>query len=662
MVQLLHTMPNETISVMWDRPTMLQPTQHPPPPTCADGLLDVYAGAPHTAADGSSRLTAILSTQPHTSATVCHLTIRVLLPERWHCAATVAVARIDSTHANAWTAYAAMGRPRNLSASQAKRLIAASELHWEGLATHTCRRMSSSAAAAAASGEDGASTLCVNVTMPAVGVAALRVSGSNTGKANGHTSGGSRVAPTRGVEPAAMLVGGKGSSEDDDEAVEAVEADEADEADRADKAAAAAAAAADDDDDDDDGGGELILLRSYPHARCLDGSPSGYYLRRASQPGFMSRFLFVLEGGGDCSHAADCLARTKTRLGTSTVWPPTFDWEQTPITSSSARNPLAEWNTVWLVYCDGSMHTGMRTAASNETYGLWFAGHHTVNAMLDELSRTTQLNSSSGAFVAFSGGSAGALGVFANVDHVASRLPHATVVGVPIGGYVPNIVWYLGPHHRTPSEDVRDANFPTLVRLWASFLPRRCAAALGAAHEHLCLVPRIAYKYYDRPLFIMEALTDAVVTSDFEGIPLWGLFLSPPVQAHLAAYGANASANMAQVLGNPRDGLFAASCFMHCFFRFDQPQIRGVGAIDALYSWIKRYLNPTSPLDPLSGATFKWIDQCKSYWPPCNPTCPLSPNSAQAAVLEPSAFYDARAVGSDLAMSGHALPKTSHEA
>ena len=640
MMQLLHSMPNATVSVAWDRPPTPPSTDHWPPTTCADGLLEVYAGEPRTAADGSSHMTAVISTQPHTRVAECTLSIRVLLPEGWHGAVNVTVARIDSTHANAWTAYAAMGRPRTLSESQAQRLVAASEFQWEDLATHACRRTSSSsssaaAAAAAASGGDGEPTLCVTVAMPAVGVAALRVSrgGMYTDRPKRHASPRESQelrdagTPTGGVEPAPMLVAEAGSSHDHNGHHE-----------------------------DDDGRGELVLLRSYAHARCLDGSPSGYYLRRASRPALASRFLFVLEGGGDCSHAADCLARAKTRLGTSTVWPPSFNWEQTPITSTSARNPFAEWNTVWLVYCDGSLHTGMRTAASNETYGLWFAGHHTVNAMLDELSRTTELNHTSGAFVAFAGGSAGALGVFANVDHVASRLPHATVVGVPIGGYVPNIEWYLGPHHRTPSEDVRDSNFPTLVRLWASFLPRRCAAALGAAREHLCLVPRLAYKYYDRPLFIIEALTDAVVTSEFEGIPPWGRFLSPPVKAHLAAYGANASANLAQVLRNPRDGLFAASCFMHCFFQFEKPTIRGVGAIDALYSWMKHYLDPTSPLGPSNATAFKWVDQCKSYWPPCNPTCPLSPDeSGHSATPEASALLDPRTVWSGWGVSGHAF-------
>ena len=63
--------------------------------------------------------------------------------------------------------------------------------------------------------------------------------------------------------------------------------------------------------------------------------------------------------------------------------------------------------------------------------------------MITSLVASTSLGAA-GTFVAFAGGSAGGLGVFSNVDYVASLLPHAKVVGVPIGAYVPEIAWYQG--------------------------------------------------------------------------------------------------------------------------------------------------------------------------------------------------------------------------
>ena len=49
--------------------------------------------------------------------------------------------------------------------------------------------------------------------------------------------------------------------------------------------------------------------------RCLDGSMAGYYFRQGSDP---SLFVINLKGGGACFSEADCTARSKTALGSST--------------------------------------------------------------------------------------------------------------------------------------------------------------------------------------------------------------------------------------------------------------------------------------------------------------------------------------------------------
>ena len=53
----------------------------------------------------------------------------------------------------------------------------------------------------------------------------------------------------------------------------------------------------------------------YPTARCLDGSPGAYYLRKGT-PGNKT-WVFMLEGGGLCSHKDDCTERSTTDLGSS---------------------------------------------------------------------------------------------------------------------------------------------------------------------------------------------------------------------------------------------------------------------------------------------------------------------------------------------------------
>ena len=52
-------------------------------------------------------------------------------------------------------------------------------------------------------------------------------------------------------------------------------------------------------------------------ARCIDGSPPFYALRRASAEINRTKWYFHIEGGGWCVSAEDCAARGLTRLGSS---------------------------------------------------------------------------------------------------------------------------------------------------------------------------------------------------------------------------------------------------------------------------------------------------------------------------------------------------------
>lgn len=66
----------------------------------------------------------------------------------------------------------------------------------------------------------------------------------------------------------------------------------------------------------------LTLLKSYPQAQCLDGTPGGYYFAPGSGAD-AGKWLIHLQGGGWCINLDDCLARSTTELGSSTSWPAT---------------------------------------------------------------------------------------------------------------------------------------------------------------------------------------------------------------------------------------------------------------------------------------------------------------------------------------------------
>ena len=154
---------------------------------------------------------------------------------------------------------------------------------------------------------------------------------------------------------------------------------------------------------------------------------------------------------------------------------------------------------------------------SNETFNLWFNGHDTITAVFQDLAKKTSVNKTD-SFIAFAGGSAGGLGVFINYDYVSSIL-QSTLIGVPIGGYVPNIEWYTGKDSTVPPVDVRDAAFIHHRKLYNAFLPENCLTNLGDSNGYKCLIPRHSYKYSKRPLFIIESLTDSIVLTGFEGVP-----------------------------------------------------------------------------------------------------------------------------------------------
>jgi len=67
-----------------------------------------------------------------------------------------------------------------------------------------------------------------------------------------------------------------------------------------------------------------------PLAKCIDGTPPGYYWRGGVEEGVDKAVLF-LEGGGWCypsdvqqSSGANCAHRAKSPLGSSSAFPPTI--------------------------------------------------------------------------------------------------------------------------------------------------------------------------------------------------------------------------------------------------------------------------------------------------------------------------------------------------
>ena len=196
----------------------------------------------------------------------------------------------------------------------------------------------------------------------------------------------------------------------------------------------------------------LSNVTTYPTARCLDGSPFAYYIRPGVSDG-ANKWMVMLEGGGFCSHIKDCTERSFTDLGSSVNYSATMDLGEISFMTADEQNPFREWNQVYVRYCDGSMWMANRTNNDDpETGGLWITGHNNVAALIAQLSgeqeieygaRKVMLRSIAepGSTVILSGGSAGGIGAFNNVDFLARTLPDSFVLGAPVGGFPPELFW-----------------------------------------------------------------------------------------------------------------------------------------------------------------------------------------------------------------------------
>ena len=239
-------------------------------------------------------------------------------------------------------------------------------------------------------------------------------------------------------------------------------------------------------------------------ARCLDGSPAGYYYREGAE---RSSFVFFLEGGGLCVEPIDCLRRAKTDLGSSANWSQTWTDNSNVLSANATWNLLfANWTHVFVPYCSGDVYVG--TQMEKNDMGLYFAGHNTLVAVVAALAARPSSALVGASRVLLSGGSAGGIGVFQNADWLGGAIralspstPLAYRAAPQAGAYFVNadVVEFaqlislpvLDPIGK--SRSVRRASLARTLTLYLSAYPFlvlshthavSCIAALPHTHTH----------------------------------------------------------------------------------------------------------------------------------------------------------------------------------
>lgn len=322
-----------------------------------------------------------------------------------------------------------------------------------------------------------------------------------------------------------------------------------------------------------------------PGGRCMDGSMAGYYIRPGTD---QSLFVIYLKGGGGCTTEDDCTARNGTKLGSSRDWPDSMKGG-TLLDGNCEKNPdFCDATAVHIGYCTGDVHVGNNTETSDETWGFYFDGHANFAAIIEKLIADNGLGDATN--VLLTGGSAGAIGAFLNVDWLADRLgPSVNVRVAPVAGwYTPGALQGDLPSIFTPSDydhfvagENGNAFYDAFINS-TDIIPDRvkakdllnsdCLADYAPNEWWACMSLHQAYHYIKSPVFSIHTQYDSNQIFKTQGMAPENPEDSEleSLKRYIEMWGNATRVSLGKILNNetktPKDqpdGLFAASCLSH---------------------------------------------------------------------------------------------------
>lgn len=303
---------------------------------------------------------------------------------------------------------------------------------------------------------------------------------------------------------------------------------------------------------------QLLSSEKYPLARCMDGSPGGYYYEPPDSAHAANATIWIIElqGGGECATSKLCKKHDGTALATSDAFPRSVQMTKFLNDASISRLGFTV-HRVFVPYCSQDLWSGTRTSVSeNETFGYYFSGRHILDAVVSELPVGMRHS------IVLTGESAGGIGVWINADWLTNKLASmdARVYAVPIAGFYFYAYPYDGPGALPANEsslsDFRPPAWPSHYTVWQSATDVDCFERYKDDTPSRCLLANYSYPFVSAPSFIAEAQTDEVVLTYHDWIP------SPWSNEDALAYALRWRANMSQALGGEKS-IFFPACFVH---------------------------------------------------------------------------------------------------
>jgi hypothetical protein len=227
-----------------------------------------------------------------------------------------------------------------------------------------------------------------------------------------------------------------------------------------------------------------------PGSKCRDGSGAGYYWRRGANPSLM----VFLNGGGACADPFFCglnpvnvdqnLPIELLLEGTlNLLLGPDAERQVAPdegVFKKDPRNPVADWNMIYVPYCTGDIHAGSREDVEVEGVDgkQQFVGYKNLGLFLQSFGPSFK----NAPQVLLTGSSAGGFGSLLNYDRFQEFFKNQEVLAISDSGL--------------PMRDPYMA--PCLQAKWRKYwalndaFPKDCTACQGDAGG----LTEAAFKYY----------------------------------------------------------------------------------------------------------------------------------------------------------------------
>jgi hypothetical protein len=373
----------------------------------------------------------------------------------------------------------------------------------------------------------------------------------------------------------------------------------------------------------------LLLLR--PRVLiCENGGTAGYYKRAGSGSGAKT-YIIELEGGGWCVDESDCLARSKTAIGSSVSWPatgcPGMDGGSNGLFSNDCTENVNFCNATMLHlnYADGASFAGHRDEPINVSgTPIYFRGRDILDAALKSF--VFDEGMADAEVVILKGCSAGGLATILHLDYVAEVLatlaPDAKVIGLPDAGYFLDHNNTVGAPTYTPIYQYV-ANMQNV----SASVDASCIAAYAPAEQWRCFLAQYTAPFLSTPAFFAQDLDDSWQQTNIFQLPCQpyaGTGNCDAAQMVLVdQYRNDALAALTPVLQDPTHGAFLTDCVQHCHSNiapcFNSALVANQTLQETFFSWYQKTIFGIPPtiatkvIDTLVGTNPTCTRSCSPY-------------------------------------------------